>query len=173
MKPEKFHSNGLSYKCHKSVSELSKQEMGLYCSSCSENIIDFRNKTKSEYEKIVAENKSGCGVFYDYQINDEYEIAVDLKKPIFIFSFLSALLFSRTAFSQDSSATKTEYVQLENQSDSTLEQSKIDPVKTKKEIRIINRKYKRQIIGRRTLFVSRRFPFIHYKRRVSQSVGFW
>lgn len=173
MKPEKFHSKGLSYKCHKSVSELSKQEMGLYCSSCSKNIIDFRDKTKREYEKIVAENKSGCGVFYDYQINDEYEIAVDLKKPIFIFSFLSALFFSRTAFSQDSSATKTEYVQLENQEDSTLEQSKIEPVKTKKEIRKENRQFWKRLRGRRTLFVSRRFPFIHYKRRVCQSMGYW
>lgn len=175
MKIEKFHSKGLSYKCHKPVSELTKQEAGLHCITCSKNIIDFRNKSKKEYEKIVAENKSGCGVFYDYQINDEYTLAVDLKKPIFIFSFLSSLFFSREAFSQDTLSSKTEFVQLDSQSET-------EEVKNKKEVRQakrLNKKFERGrnrvIRGRRRFFVSRRFPFIHYKRsRVCQVAGkFW
>lgn len=167
MRKEKFHNQGLSFYCNQSISDFEKKDNNLNCQLCSKNIIDFRYKTKSEYNTIVKSEKDVCGIFYANQIGDEIDIIINWKTPFFYFGFLSSLLLSKPLLAQDSTKVKTEItdsvsLSTQNPTDSTTACQKTKTDNLEKDSKIELSHYQKR---KRRLYVSKRFPFVHYDRK--------
>ena len=178
MKIEKFHKNGLVVSCDQRLENLKSTSSGFYCGQCSKNLIDFRGKSKAEFDHITKTQKGGCGVFYDYQINDMTEVELNWRKPLFAFSVLGSMLFSRQGVAQYHSKQDS-IVMLDSVSipkDTVAEvQTELDECDKRKsrEVRKEARRERRIRRSTRRVFVSRRFPFIHFRRKCKQIMGFY
>ncbi len=171
---DRFQSNGLGYYCNQKVSNMTDSKGNLFYESCSKNLVDFRGKTKSEFDEIVSKSTDVCGVFYSSQIGDEVEIKLNWKKPFFILSFVGTLLFSRKVQAQQVDSPKTEVKDSTYHISSKAEESKSEE-KPQQNPKLNKCKSKSHLYpyNRSKIFISKRFPFIHIRRKLSEVVGKW
>lgn len=82
--------------CNQRWDDMSVVDGGRMCGKCEKLIVDFRKTKWNEIEKIQTEsNNSTCGLYSDKQLKYWGQqpplIETKIQKPIFFFSFLSAL----------------------------------------------------------------------------------
>ena len=65
-------------------------EQGKHCSACQRTIIDFRNKTLEELNRIKQENTAVCGIFSEKQVAKGYESYFQLAAATILTIGLSA-----------------------------------------------------------------------------------
>ncbi|MDB4835066.1 hypothetical protein OAH12_00605 [Cyclobacteriaceae bacterium] len=157
MPSHKLHNNFLSYACNQSIEDFSGS---LYCSDCNKTLIDFREMSKGDYEHILSQNDNVCGVYNMEQIAQP----VDIKKGLLLGLTLGALSLSTPAVAQsdvpqtEQKDTLTNNSQVERDTVVRDNEESVTPKCTKKNKR--TRHY-----NRKKVYGSRRFPFIHFRRR--------
>ena len=82
--------------CNQSWDNMSTINGGRMCGKCEKLIVDFRKSKWNEIEKIQIEsNNTTCGLYSDKQLKYWGQqpplIETKIQKPVFLFSFLSAL----------------------------------------------------------------------------------
>ena len=109
----------LGYPCPEDVARMDKTSCGHYCTTCSKEIMDFRNKTNEETMQILKDNPSiNCGIFHPNQMKHQtvdqvsswFRIAF---AAVFIFGFNMNILFAQTCESSEPENIKIEHVQSE------------------------------------------------------------
>lgn len=104
--------------CHENWNDMTIQEKGRFCSSCSKVVIDFTNRSKAsilqEYLNADPNGEKLCGVFKNSQlaeINRDFELYTFRSKQSFqsAFVFSLMLVFGLTLFSCTSEEQKNEF----------------------------------------------------------------
>lgn len=104
--------------CHENWNDMTINEKGRFCSSCSKVVVDFTNRSKAsilqEYLNSDPEGEKICGVFKNSQldeINRDFELYTFRSKQSFqsAFVFSLMLVFGLTLFSCNSEDQKNEF----------------------------------------------------------------
>ncbi|NOQ74220.1 MAG: hypothetical protein GQ574_19585 [Crocinitomix sp.] len=92
----------IKYDCPESDDAMSKTDCGFYCSSCSQEVFDFREKSSEEIALIKAENPSvSCGMFTAEQavVDNRAQVHNVFKMAfaaIFLLGFNVTMLFGQS-----------------------------------------------------------------------------
>lgn len=62
-----------SFPCKEDINEMTSCEQGKHCGSCKRTIVDFRNKSAEELDRLRETNKQICGIFSEKQVAQGYE----------------------------------------------------------------------------------------------------
>ncbi len=173
----------VDYLCSQPFWSFKKSNGNEFCKVCKHSIIDFSTSSTDEIiETFKNANGKTCGTFYPDQfiINEETRRSPSLHRLI----YASAITFLSTMFTSQAQNTlnnpaKTEQhytteelneiypVCLPEDSSEVISDNIEKPQIRKKNIRGI----KLFKIGRRSFYLSARFPFFHsYKRRIMRGV---
>ena len=62
-----------SIPCKENINDMSSCDQGKHCNACERTIIDFRNKSQEELDKLKKTNKQICGIYSEKQVAKGYE----------------------------------------------------------------------------------------------------
>ncbi len=91
----------LGYPCPENVASMPKTGCGNYCTTCTKNIVDFREKTNEEVKTFLSENKSvTCGIFAPEHVQNPVKNEVSSMfriafAAVFVFGFNVNVLFGQ------------------------------------------------------------------------------
>lgn len=170
MKSTHLSDKGLAFTCEQRTSDFRSQNGGFYCDQCKKTLIDFRQKTKSEFDEIRQQNDSFCGIYYFDQLGDNKRLQWNWRKPFMFIGVIFSLLISLPSKGQSTEKAKTEQspfdsktsVNTKTKDKETKPKSGLDKARTQK-VPPWDKGLK--------IYYSRRFPFIFIKRR-SHITGF-
>lgn len=168
MSRNKFHYEGLSFNCSKKLNEFDSRENGFNCQTCKKSIVDFREKTKKEYDEIVKTDKTVCGIFNGEQIGYD---KIRWKNIFLTFSFVGTILLGNELKAQDNTINdslkinSTDTLVTEKHTIKSVE-SKGNKISTKTDTN--NHRQRRK----RKLHMNSRFPFVHYNRKYRVFIGY-
>jgi len=104
----------LGYPCPEDVASMEKTDCGNFCSTCSKDIMDFRDKSMEETKKILAENKSiTCGIFNKDQMKKP---TVDHVSSLFRIAFAAVFLLGfnmNVLFGQSCEVSSPDHIKVE------------------------------------------------------------
>ena len=131
-----------------------------FCAHCRREIVDYSAYTRKEVELLFAGNANVCGVF------DVGQFAYEVKLPSF--RFLAGILIPIWLLSEPSEAIGKE-VKIE-MTDMVYKRNPIARQEFASEKTTIAPTETRLRIFRRKLYVSKRFPFIHFRRNRTMGI---
>ncbi|MFT5780494.1 MAG: hypothetical protein ACI837_003456 [Crocinitomicaceae bacterium] len=187
----------LTFSCNEDLAAMSCTERGQFCQSCQKEVIDYRFNSISEIRALSNGGKDLCGIFTPEQIEpDLHPIQFPKQVKSFAF-LSSMFIWLGVSNVNAQSTVDPKFEQAESTSNSPqltpeeaeAQQQSGDPISmsigntvttpietpTKEESREEQRakqhrqKYIKRIIrrGNKKWFWSKRFPFIHKRRRIS------
>ncbi|MFK7786089.1 MAG: hypothetical protein AB8B56_13290 [Crocinitomicaceae bacterium] len=177
MKEPQEHIN-LTFSCQEDIESMAKTNDGAFCSACQKEVIDFTKMSIAEIKETRKLESEICGKFRIEQLEPHLRpIEAPRMKSI---AFLSTLLLSlnfNSASAQSTVDPKVEQshgasnapnltpseVEEKTESGQHISMSRAsvseEPVISDRELRKLNREHQKK------WFWSKRFPFLHKKRR--------
>ena len=176
----------LKYNCQEDLDSMSKTEKGKFCNSCQKEVIDFTKMSYAQIQKIRGNESKMCGIYLAEQVDPSLH-PIELPKAR-SFAFLTTLLVSlnfSTVSAQSTVDPKVEQSQgSSNAPNLTPEEakektengqhislSKASPTETESnnsDAEVEKKKAERV----KKWYWSKRFPFLHKKRRRRHMYGF-
>lgn len=160
----------LDYACDQSLEDMKPTKEGHYCDFCKKNIIDFRHYSIKEIQNYSVGKENLCGRFTMKQLEPDLISPEELISPLkkyaaIILSFISIELAGAPSSDTNKIKTTQTISPIQKAEFDSIEQifSKISYDKSEIEISPIKEVSKK---NRRRLYFSRRFPFIHFGRRM-------
>ena len=125
--------------CHENWNEMTPNEKGKFCSSCTKTVVDFTQKTPLEIQEYLIENKGKrvCGHFYRKQLDS---IVIQLPETtfyqplcfqkLFVLSLLFAMGTTLCSCKTDTGKTqkieKVEFIDVITKTEIAIDSLKID-----------------------------------------------
>ncbi len=159
----------LSYYCNQTIDDFEQTSTGFHCGTCKKTLIDFTRFSAKEIEVYHQQHEDVCGIYKSEHVVEHLISPLDFKgfwvktigaSLVAFFSFLkpvSAQTITHDTVMTEAKNDSTLANYYEKQVESELgEKTSENP--SKKTLRN-SRKFRR-----RKLFISSRFPFLHYQR---------
>ncbi|PHR28420.1 MAG: hypothetical protein COA38_12230 [Fluviicola sp.] len=167
----------LKFNCHKDLDSMSQTDKGKFCSSCQKEVIDFTQLSYSEIQLAKGDRTEMCGMFLPEQIDPSLH-PIELPK-VRTWAFLSTILVSLNFSSVSAQSTvdpKIEQARGASNAPNLTQQEAKNRMENGQHISLSKAaapeaenpqqesnttNFKRM----KKWFWSKRFPFIHRKRR--------
>lgn len=167
----------MTFNCQENLGSMSDTEKGKFCSSCKREVIDFTKMSYSEIQAIRSVESDMCGTFLTEQIQPELR-PIEAPRVRYL-AFLSTVLLSLNFGSVSAQSTvdpKVEQSQgasnapnltpeeatKKSESGQHISMSKAAAPVTETQYSEIEKKKSERY---KKMYWSKRFPFLHRKRR--------
>ena len=154
----------MQFVCNQNWDAMDVTERGRYCHQCKKEVHDFTSQTQKQIQEYKSKNSHPCGIFTAEQVYDDIITPISLKS-FRKFAAAAATLLMLTgakAIAQQKDSVQTEQLQTwqpggENKSNICI---------PKEEEKISRAHYDKYLfsVGRRNIYLTRRFPFIAARR---------
>lgn len=168
----------LSFQCDQNWDEMSPTGKGRFCKECSCEVVDFRSNTREEVKQYVQENdEKTCGLFRPAQLDPN--IIAELHTPTWLKSAMAVASMGILAASSPILAQNTHYLRptitIEQPEQLSTDSLNIEIEKTSLESEEdidVNKPDKELLnLSKRTVFLTRKFPFIKVEKYVMRGMG--
>lgn len=164
---------GLSFECDQDWSSMRATACGRFCDVCRKEVFDLTNKTAAEIKSLQKEKGEICGMLLTEQVEDVVPLHIPLAGRV-RYWLATAVTFLGIEAAQAATVEKP-VVQTEIVAGDALEEAIIKPDPTgrdsrkKKPIKLFKKKANKsddaKVKRKKKIYVSKRFPFIHFKKR--------
>jgi len=161
----------VEYLCNEPFWKFTKTGTNEYCKVCKHQIKDFTNLDKQSAFDAINEAADGtCGIFFKDQflIDDRTQIGASFKTLLFVSSLSTLLTLNANAQNSNYESTKTE------QRPDSLFKKNTEPIRQDSILKCVTyekddagltsvayKKKHRLRIGRVSIYINGRFPFLH------------
>ena len=90
--------------CSEKWDEMTPNEKGRHCDSCSKTVVDFRSKTDKEIQNYFTNHKNVCGRFNNWQLDRDLATPKIKKQSPFLMRAAASTLIAaqiNQSFGQD------------------------------------------------------------------------
>ena len=151
---------------------------GRYCDSCKQNVVDFTKMTVQEVKNYTEIKGEVCGSFTTTQLEPELIEAERFISPFkkFLVVILSFITYETTAINITSSNNKVKnqtIISPDNNGNKIVSNLTFEP--TINRINLEQEHIQTDLSvtkKRRRLYLSKKFPFIHYRKRIIRTGRF-
>lgn len=168
----------LSFPCNQNWDDMSPTANGRFCQSCSCEVVDFRANTREEVKQYVEENdKKTCGLFRPAQLDPN--IVAELRTPDWLKRAMAVASMGILAAASPIMAQNTHYIrpsitieQPEKISTDSLDIAVENPSLESEDELDVNKPDKELLnLSKRTVFLTRKFPFVKVEKYVMRGMG--
>ena len=163
----------MEFICNQDWNSMDVTERGRFCLQCKKEVIDFTLHSEKQLEDFKKQNGEACGMFTAEQAYDDIITPIRLT-PLRKFAATIITLFAletTQAGAQQKDSVKTE--QAPDWKPGGENKANICPVQEEESIRHHWRKTKLFSIGRKAVYLTKRFPFIRIRDKYVRGFRRW
>ncbi len=164
----------IKFRCDQDIDNMTIDTDGKpFCEMCQKSLVDFRLKSLKEVVNYTKEKKEVCGILKAEHVVEDNVVDIitlsGIKRMMLVFT---TLFITEIAYAQnlETSNLKTETIIQENEEVDT-ENEEVECIKEIRTESTKIKKYKSKSYKIYGFFVSRRFPFIRFRKKIYQDTG--